>query len=66
LRVVPGLGWAINELRFLFVSRDWKQDRAQIVWQIQNSAKDSDKPCFFMFPEGTDFTPAKLVRSNEV
>jgi lysocardiolipin and lysophospholipid acyltransferase len=65
LLYVPGLGWAMDFANFVFLSRDWRFDRAQLVHSI-NLYKSRDGYPFwlFIFPEGTDFAQHKLDKSH--
>lgn len=62
LRQLPGPGWAMSNMRFLFVGRKWETDQPvmQHILQYYTSL-----PGLFLlnFPEGTDFTPKKLQRA---
>jgi len=59
------LGWVIDFFGYFFVSRDWKIDKSQINWQSKRMVEEKESKVYLlMFPEGTDFTPAKLARAN--
>jgi len=59
----PGAGWVIENVDYLFLSRNWQKDKAKIYFTCNQLLQSSSKLLLFLFPEGTDFTPAKLQRS---
>lgn len=66
LRYCPLL-WGMNFMTFIFVKRDWKQDRDGIVSQIQHLKKrHHDVPTWLaIFPEGSRFTEVQRGRAQE-
>lgn len=62
---IPGLGWAMDFANFIFLSRDWSRDQAQLIHDI-NLYKSADGYPFwlFIFPEGTDFAKHKHEKST--
>jgi lysocardiolipin and lysophospholipid acyltransferase len=65
LRKVPGAGWVIDSNGFLFLGRDWSKDRSQIVYSCNRYLQSSFSTFLCIFPEGTDFSPAKLNKSMQ-
>lgn len=56
----------MDYLGFLFLHRVFKRDEAQIKF-LMNKLKNTKERTFFVFyPEGTDFTPKKKLKSIEV
>lgn len=54
LQKIPVLGWAMTQLRFLFLSRHWAEDEKFIEDTTDYFAKDKSWPLWLtVFPEGT-------------
>jgi 1-acyl-sn-glycerol-3-phosphate acyltransferase len=65
LRFVPGIGWGMRMLNFLFVKRAWSED-ANFVLRMFAQIADYRSPVWIVsFPEGTRIRPAKLKKSQE-
>lgn len=61
---IPGLGWAMDFANFIFLSRDWTRDQAQLIHDIELYKAPSGYPFWlFIFPEGTDFAKHKHDKS---
>jgi len=58
-----GPGWAIDSFGYLFVSRNWKKDKFQMRFSLNEYLQKPTPFVLFLFPEGTDFSPMKLERS---
>jgi len=65
LRKLPCAGWAIDAFNWLFLSRNWDIDKKQIVWTCKAYVDDEYPVQMFIYPEGTDYTPAKAAKSTE-
>jgi len=63
LRFVPGFGAAMDSLDWLFLDRDWENDRKLLTHRCRTWAADKYRPWLFFFPEGTDFTEEKRLKS---
>eukprot|EP01087_Luapelamoeba_hula_P016892 TRINITY_DN5248_c0_g2_i1.p1 TRINITY_DN5248_c0_g2~~TRINITY_DN5248_c0_g2_i1.p1 ORF type:complete len:226 (+),score=47.53 TRINITY_DN5248_c0_g2_i1:40-678(+) len=66
IRYVPGMGGAMDSLEWLFVARDWEADKPTFVHRFRTWVEDKYRLWLFFFPEGTDFTRAKQVKSVAV
>eukprot|EP01112_Ceratiomyxa_fruticulosa_P009761 TRINITY_DN2559_c0_g1_i1.p1 TRINITY_DN2559_c0_g1~~TRINITY_DN2559_c0_g1_i1.p1 ORF type:complete len:371 (-),score=63.23 TRINITY_DN2559_c0_g1_i1:59-1171(-) len=66
IQVVPGLGWAIDNLDFIYLSRKWELDEPQIKHSLNGFLKNDTRLWMLVFPEGTDFTEAKQKKSWEL
>ncbi|KAJ7296571.1 hypothetical protein O6H91_09G013500 [Diphasiastrum complanatum] len=64
VRNLPIFGWGFHILEFLFLDRKWEVDEPAIK-TYASSFKDRRDPLWLiLFPEGTDFTEAKRVKSQ--
>jgi len=59
---VPGFGWAMDTLDFIFLNRDWDKDELMLTQRLQSWVDDKLLIWLFFFPEGTAFTSAKHAR----
>ena len=79
LRLPPGTGWAIESFNWLFLTRDWQKDKLQTIWNtsgtfhlisslnsITGYVNDKYPLSMLIYPEGTDYTPAKSAKCNKV
>ena len=64
LRKLPFFGWAMTHLRFIFLTRDWKQDEVSLTKTLASLLACDDPSSFLFFPEGTDLSPSNLRRNN--
>lgn len=65
LMKLPIFGWAFHILEFIPVHRKWEIDES-IMHQMLSTLKDpQDNLWLAIFPEGTDFTEQKCVRSQK-
>lgn len=65
LLYVPGIGWAMDFANFVFLSRDWRFDQAQLAHCIELYKSPAGFPFWlFIFPEGTDFAAHKLAKAH--
>lgn len=64
LKYIPGIGWGMHFLNFVFLKRNWTHD-AGTVLKTFATLRNNKIPFFLVnFPEGTRATPAKLVLSQ--
>ena len=64
LRYVPGVGWGMWFLNFLFVKRAWTEDK-EFVTNMFNRLSETGLPYWIVsFPEGTRIKPRKLEQSQ--
>ncbi|XP_074313312.1 putative 1-acyl-sn-glycerol-3-phosphate acyltransferase 5 [Silene latifolia] len=64
LMKLPVFGWAFHILEFIPVQRKWEIDEP-IMYQMLSNLQDPQDPLWLaIFPEGTDFTEPKCIRSQ--
>lgn len=62
---LPVFGWAFHIVEFIPVERRWDVDRSK-MHQMLSTFKDARDPLWLaLFPEGTDFTEQKSIRSQK-
>ncbi|KAF7143875.1 hypothetical protein RHSIM_Rhsim05G0076800 [Rhododendron simsii] len=65
LMKLPVFGWSFHIMEFIPVERRWEIDEV-IMHQMLSSFKGSQDPLWLaLFPEGTDFTDQKCIRSQK-
>jgi lysocardiolipin and lysophospholipid acyltransferase len=64
LERVPLLGLAVHLLNFLYLERNWTNDEARIERAINYWSASEHETQLLLFPEGTDFTPSNVAKSN--
>ncbi|OWM83789.1 hypothetical protein CDL15_Pgr004220 [Punica granatum] len=65
LMKLPVFGWSFHILEFISVERKWEVDEP-IMRRMLSSFKDPQDPLWLaLFPEGTDFTEQKCLRSKK-
>eukprot|EP00276_Gloeochaete_wittrockiana_P007468 CAMPEP_0184664960 /NCGR_PEP_ID=MMETSP0308-20130426/54991_1 /TAXON_ID=38269 /ORGANISM="Gloeochaete witrockiana, Strain SAG 46.84" /LENGTH=251 /DNA_ID=CAMNT_0027108663 /DNA_START=183 /DNA_END=935 /DNA_ORIENTATION=- len=69
IKYIPGFGWGMYLLEWLFLKRDWEKDKENVYASLNRYSRDYVKnrePLWlFVFPEGTRFTLKKLKESHE-
>ncbi|KAJ4966454.1 hypothetical protein NE237_018303 [Protea cynaroides] len=65
LMKLPIFGWAFHLLEFIAVERKWEADESIMRQRLSTFTDPSDPLWLAMFPEGTDFTEQKCIRSQE-
>eukprot|EP00040_Diaphanoeca_grandis_P001443 m.18566 g.18566 ORF g.18566 m.18566 type:complete len:392 (-) comp12086_c1_seq1:99-1274(-) len=63
LRQVPGIGWAMQALRYLFIKRNWAADKRTMEQYIQSLQRDGNIS-MLLFPEGTDASASSIQKSQ--
>ena len=63
LRRIPGVGWAMQCLRYLFLNRNWASDKETIVRTLTSVARDAPFT-LLLFPEGTDCSAERVAASQ--
>ena len=58
IRKIPGAGWAMTLSRFVFLQRDWNQDKTTMdnMMDYFATTKDEGPKQILLFPEGTNLT----------
>lgn len=65
LKWVPGLGWGMQMLNYLFVKRAWSED-GDFVERMFRRLREYRSPVWILsYPEGTRIKPHKLERSRD-
>jgi hypothetical protein len=64
LRHMPGPGWAMQFLRYLFVSRNWDVDQHTMRQGLRSLCRDGGASVL-LFPEGTDRSASNVRRSQD-
>lgn len=65
IRKIPAIGWIMQMGCFLYIHRKWEMDRL-LLGKVLGYFRDIKNRCkILIFPEGTDFSPANKVRSDE-
>ncbi|KAI3894562.1 hypothetical protein MKX03_027592 [Papaver bracteatum] len=65
LMKLPVFGWAFHILEFVSVKRKWEMDEP-VMHQMLSTFTDREDPLWLaLFPEGTDFTEQKCLRSQK-
>lgn len=65
LKNIPIFGWAMQNFNYLFLSRKWAEDRAEIDNKMKFIASDQHWPTWLiLFPEGTVVNKSTHARSK--
>ena len=64
MRHLPGPGWAMQFLRYLFVSRNWEVDQHTMAAGLGSVCRDGGAS-MLIFPEGTDRSASNVVKAQE-
>ncbi|XVF67395.1 hypothetical protein PTKIN_Ptkin10aG0117500 [Pterospermum kingtungense] len=65
LMKLPVFGWSFHILEFIPVERKWEVDESRIRHMLSTLKDPRDPLWLVLFPEGTDFTEQKCVRSQK-
>lgn len=65
LMKLPVFGWAFQILEFISVERKWEVDEAPMRKMLSTFKNHQDPLWLAVFPEGTDFTEQKCIRSQK-
>ena len=63
LRKIPVLGWGMQVSQFIFLKRDWEQDKPNMSKHLQKLSIRSNPMWLLIFPEGTNLAPSTRERS---
>ncbi|KAF7502325.1 hypothetical protein GJ744_006026 [Endocarpon pusillum] len=63
LRSIPILGWGMRLSQFIFLKRDWEQDKPQMAKHFQKLNKPTLPMWLLIFPEGTNLAESTRERS---
>lgn len=65
LMKLPIFGWAFHILEFISVERKWEVDESPMRKMLSTFINPQDPLWLAVFPEGTDFTEQKCIRSQK-
>lgn len=58
LKRLPVIGWGMQVCQFVFLRRDWEQDKPQLAAHMQKLNKANVPMWLMLFPEGTNLAPS--------
>lgn len=64
LRKVPIIGWGMESMRYLFLSRSWETDEDYLEQMLRYMMKSGESQTVLIFPEGTDLSASNRARSQ--
>ncbi|CAG9787710.1 unnamed protein product [Diatraea saccharalis] len=65
LKIVPGLGWIMQLNYFLYLKRNWQEDRLNFTQFADYYEKMGSRYRLILFPEGTDLSEENQRRSEK-
>ncbi|KAI9716103.1 MAG: hypothetical protein M1812_005530 [Candelaria pacifica] len=65
LKRIPVLGWGMQFSQFIFLKRNWEEDKPRLAAHLQKLNKPSDPMWLMMFPEGTNLAPSTRESSKK-
>nr|XP_033793969.1 lysocardiolipin acyltransferase 1 isoform X2 [Geotrypetes seraphini]XP_033793970.1 lysocardiolipin acyltransferase 1 isoform X2 [Geotrypetes seraphini]XP_033793971.1 lysocardiolipin acyltransferase 1 isoform X2 [Geotrypetes seraphini]XP_033793972.1 lysocardiolipin acyltransferase 1 isoform X2 [Geotrypetes seraphini]XP_033793973.1 lysocardiolipin acyltransferase 1 isoform X2 [Geotrypetes seraphini] len=65
LKAIPGFGWAMQIAAFIFISRNWEEDKHHFKAMLDYFCDIKEPLQLLIFPEGTDLTENTKSRSDE-
>lgn len=65
LKKIPILGWGMQFNQFIFLKRNWEQDRTHMAQALQRLNKLADPMWLLLFPEGTNLAPSTRQKSAQ-
>ncbi|EXJ54053.1 hypothetical protein A1O7_09390 [Cladophialophora yegresii CBS 114405] len=63
LRKIPVLGWGMQLNQFIFLKRNWEEDKPNMARSLQKLNKPTDPMWLLLFPEGTNLAPSTRAKS---
>ena len=64
LKKIPVIGWGMQLSQFIFLKRNWEQDRPHMASALQKLNKSADPMWLLLFPEGTNLAPSTREKSK--
>ncbi|KAL1489346.1 hypothetical protein ABEB36_014259 [Hypothenemus hampei] len=64
IRNIPGAGWVMQLAMYIFIKRNWKNDKSVFDNYIEYVKDNQYKHALILFPEGTDLTSKTLEKSD--
>lgn len=65
LRRIPIIGWGMQFCQFIFMKRNWEQDKPNMAKHLQKLNKASSPMWLLLFPEGTNLAPSTRKTSKK-
>lgn len=65
LMKLPVFGWSFHIMEFISVERKWEVDESHMRQMLSTFKNPQDPLWLAVFPEGTDFTEQKCIRSQK-
>ena len=66
LKWIPIIGTGMQLFGFIFLARNWKQDRPAIQRRLRQLQSDRDWPMWLLlYPEGTNLSPTTIERARD-
>ena len=64
LKKIPVIGWGMQLSQFIFLKRNWEQDRPHMAEALQKLNNTKDAMWLLLFPEGTNLAPSTREKSK--
>jgi 1-acyl-sn-glycerol-3-phosphate acyltransferase len=65
LRRIPVIGWGMQFYQFIFMKRNWEQDKPNMAKHLQKLNKSTSPMWLLLFPEGTNLAPCTRKKSQK-
>jgi 1-acyl-sn-glycerol-3-phosphate acyltransferase len=65
LRRIPVIGWGMQFSQFIFMKRNWEQDKPNMAKHLQKLNKPTSPMWLLLFPEGTNLAPCTRKKSQK-
>lgn len=65
LKKLPFLGWGMALSKFIFLKRNWEEDKAGLANHLQSLNNVEDPMWLMFFPEGTNLAPSTREKSKK-
>jgi 1-acyl-sn-glycerol-3-phosphate acyltransferase len=63
LKKIPVLGWGMQMSQFIFLKRNWEQDKPHMASALEKLNKAAEPMWLMLFPEGTNLAPDTREKS---
>ena len=64
LKNIPVVGWGMQLSQFIFMKRNWEQDKPNMKKHLANLRRPQDPMWLMIFPEGTNLAPDTREKSR--
>ena len=65
LKKIPVLGWGMQFAQFIFLKRNWEQDKPGLAKHMQKLNQSKDPMWLMLFPEGTNLASCTREKSKK-